>query len=143
MKGKSNNIIYALLMALNDIVKEIKNLRTQKSKLSDQDINLAISGVVICPNCGATFEAKSSKCNYCGYISKERDEKLEIIRRQKRSIDLQIQENQGQIKKILMIPLIIGIPLMLAIMVMLSISFFGFFLTTFGPKIVELLKNIR
>lgn len=36
--------------------------------------DLGISGITVCPKCGAAFEADKAECKYCHYISPEREE---------------------------------------------------------------------
>lgn len=118
MKNEDNNmsdIIYAIFATAKDIVYEIKRLREKKDTIDDIKIKLAVSGVVTCPNCGAAFDEYASKCSYCGYISVERDTKLENFRRAKRGLDSQIKQEQNQLKKVIMILLMIIILLFICI----------------------------
>lgn len=119
-------ILYAVCMSMKDIVSEIKTLRNKNAGLNQIDINLATSGVVTCPKCGASFEKTSSVCQYCGYVSMDRDQMLEKIRREQRSIGLQIEDEQHQLKKILIIPILIVIPFVFGIGAFLLIQLIGF-----------------
>lgn len=136
-------VIYGLLQTLKDIVYEIKALRKKTSELDETKINLATSGVVICPQCGAAFRDNLSKCDYCGYVSEERDVMLEKIRASKRGLEAQIRQQQGDLKKLLLIPLFIAIPFFIGIMAFLSVELIGFTLFKLEPLIIEFFETMK
>lgn len=135
-KFKLSEVLQAFLFTCKDIVYELKNLRKTNENIKSKEINLATSGIVNCPKCGAPFEDNLSKCGYCGYVSIERDKMLERLRAAERGVDSQIKQEQNQLKKLLMIPLFIAIPLLVGLCCFVLIELIGFILLTCGPLIM-------
>ena len=134
-KFKIGEVLQVFICTCKDIVYELKKLRKTNEDIKSKKINLATSGIVNCPKCGASFEENISKCSYCGYVSIERDKMLERLRAAERGVDSQIKKEQNQLKKLLMIPLFIAIPLLVGFCCFLLIEIIGFILLTCGPLI--------
>lgn len=128
LRNHDNNFsdfIWALGAAIKDLIYEIKSLKKKHSELGAVKINLATSGVTACPNCGASFEESESKCGYCGYVSKERDEMLEKLREAQRKVEFQIKEEQSGLKTLVTILLSI-VGLIAAVSLLIVFVFLAF-----------------
>lgn len=122
--SKNDDVFEGLVIAVYDILKEIVALRKDKAKIR-QNVDLSSSGITVCPKCGAIFEASKAQCDYCGYISAERDKMLEIVRIRERSTELQIEYDQQQLKKVVLLLGILVIPVIIALVGMLAFSIIG------------------
>ena len=78
-------IFYAIYLTISSSIKgkdsfdESQELmESAQGKINDfkqkKYCDLGISGVTICPKCGAAFEPDKAECKYCHYVSPEREE---------------------------------------------------------------------
>ena len=125
-RNPSDDAIWALLLAARDYLRELAELRKEKAVIEEK--KLAITGIAACPQCGAPYQPGSAKCQYCGYVSPEREKLLNDLSIAERSRALQAQYDQQQLKKIILILGMVVIPVAFAVGVVLIIQILGLLL---------------